>query len=515
VQVTSLLKRDTALWALLFFAIVLLHRPVLALPYFWDEAGHYIPAARDLMLSGDVIPQTTISNAHPPLPMFYLALVWSVFGYAPLVTRAAMLLVSAFGLLQVFRIGERVANREVAIAATACTALYPVMFAQSSLAHADLMATALALWGLRLYLEGRRWAAAAFTLAVLAKETAILFPVVLFGWEVRKRLFPDSASAGADEAAPDFRRQLLLLAPILALAAWFTYHYSRTGFVFGNPEFFRANVGTTLVPLRILFAGLRRMWQVTGYMNLWVLTGSMLAAMLLPPLEDDGKPRPRIAVPTQLLFLALVAAHVVGHSLIGWAVLARYMMPVVPLVIIICVSTLWRRVARWKLVVAFVGVTFVVGWWVPPLSSYAPEDNLNYGSYVRLHQRAAKLLEEKYPRARVLTAWPASDEIAHPYLGYVTTPAKVVRIDDFSFDQVMLARQSGDFDVAFLFSTKTPRSQLTWAWWQRANARFFDLHEDMSPAAAATLLGGRVVMHESENGQWVAVVEFDRIHSGD
>jgi len=32
------------------FAVVLiaLHAPLLQLPYFWDEAGYYIPAARDL-----------------------------------------------------------------------------------------------------------------------------------------------------------------------------------------------------------------------------------------------------------------------------------------------------------------------------------------------------------------------------------------------------------------------------------------------------------------------------------
>ena len=31
-------------------------------------------------------------------------------------------------------------------------------------------------------------------------------------------------------------------------------------------------------------------------------------------------------------------------ALVGGAELARYMLPVVPLVILVCVSTLWRRV---------------------------------------------------------------------------------------------------------------------------------------------------------------------------
>ncbi|PYX42091.1 MAG: glycosyltransferase, partial [Acidobacteria bacterium] len=137
-------SRSRPAGALVLFAILaaifLLHAPLLRLPYFWDEAGYYVPAARDLFLSGSVIPHSTPSNAHPPLVMAYLAGCWKVFGFSPLVTRSAMLGFAAFSLLGVFRLAQRVANLEVAIAATACTALYPVFFAQSSMAHVDLAA---------------------------------------------------------------------------------------------------------------------------------------------------------------------------------------------------------------------------------------------------------------------------------------------------------------------------------------------------------------------------------------
>src|SRR5215831_8369082 len=56
-------------FSLIFFAILIPHLPLLTLPYFWDEAGYYIPAARDLLLFGSLIPHTTLSNAHPPLVM--------------------------------------------------------------------------------------------------------------------------------------------------------------------------------------------------------------------------------------------------------------------------------------------------------------------------------------------------------------------------------------------------------------------------------------------------------------
>ena len=61
-------------FAVAFVVIFLLHAPLLRLPYFWDEAGYYVPAARDLLLTGALIPHTTVSNAHPPLVLAWIAL---------------------------------------------------------------------------------------------------------------------------------------------------------------------------------------------------------------------------------------------------------------------------------------------------------------------------------------------------------------------------------------------------------------------------------------------------------
>src|SRR6202047_518615 len=172
-------------FAVIFVFIFLLHLPLLQLPYFWDEAGYYVPAARDILLSASLIPHSTVSNAHPPLVMAWVALWWKVVGYAPLVTRTAMLVLAAFSLVGVFRLAERVANTKVAIAATLCTAVYPVFFAQSSLAQVDLAAAGLTFWALSAYVEDRLAATAVWlTLAALAKETAIIGALSLAGWEL-------------------------------------------------------------------------------------------------------------------------------------------------------------------------------------------------------------------------------------------------------------------------------------------------------------------------------------------
>jgi len=499
------------LFALFFVALFVLHVLLLRLPYFWDEAGYYVPAARDLLLTGSLIPHSTVSNAHPPLVMVFLALVWKLFGFRPAVTRTAMLLVAAFALLGVFRLAQRVANTRVAVASAICTALYPVFFAQSSLAHLDLAAAGLTLWGLLAYVDDRPWTTVAwFSLAVLAKETAILAPLALFIWTLAAKR-RENMAGGASRGL----RSATLLLPLVPLGLWYLYHWHKTGFIFGNPEFFRYNVQATLHPLRIVLALGLRLWQVLGYLGLYLLTLATLFALWLPPLSDEGAERRRIALDVQFAFLAVIVAYVLAMAVIGGAVLARYMLPVIPLVIIICVSTIRRRVSYWRAVIATVALAFVVGWFVNPPYGFSMEDNLAYRDYILLHERAEKFVETHYSTSCVLTAWPASDELTRPYLGYVSRSMRVFRIEDFTVVQLMAAVDfRSQFDVALVFSTKyePPRAWFErWQKWQEWKTRFFGYHHDVPPAAAAQILGGQLVYSERRAGQWVGVIEMEQV----
>ena len=306
-----------------------------------------------------------------------------------------------------------------------------------------------------------------------------------------------------------------LAASLFPLALWFAYHYWRTGYIFGNPEFFRYNIASTLHPLRIVLAAGMRIWQLTGYMHLLLLTAAAALAMFCKPLCELSGERPRIAIPVQATFLVLIAAYTAAMSLGGGAVLARYMLPVLPLVIIVCVSTVWRRVRAWRAVLLLVAAGFGAALFLNPPYGFSFEDNLAYRDYIGLHQRAEDFLEASYPMARVLTAWPASDEVSRPYLGYVTRPMRVVRIENFSYEQLASAAEvRAGFDVALVFSTKYfPAHSLLarWLWWQRIQTRFFGFHQDLPPAAAAQILGGRLVYGENKRGQWVAVIEMERV----
>jgi len=525
------------LFALILACEIALHAPLLRLPYFWDEAGYYIPAARDLLLTGDLIPHSTLSNAHPPLLMAWLALAWKIAGFSPLITRLAMLVVAAFALTGIYRLARLVASEQVAYATVICTAMYPVFFAQSSLAHLDLAATALVIWALSFYLEERILPSAAlFALACLTKETAVIAPAALIGWELAgaglrwwsKR--SPRLHALLPEVLPfpslSWQRLAALALSVVPLVAWFFYHRHRTGYFFGNPEFLQYNLLSTLHPLRFLSAVALRFWHLFGYLNMFVLTGAALLAMKLLPIAEpaaavrkirgNGHPlleRPRIAIRVQLIFAALVLAHVLALSILGGAVLARYLLPVYPFVVLVSVSTLWRRLPWWPAFLGVVCLGFVIGLLVNPPYRFAPEDNLAYADYVRLHQSAAERISNRYPSARVLTAWPASDELFRPWLGYVERPIKIVKVENFAAGPMLAAARERDlYDLALVFSTKyEPDTSLQslLPFWEHIQERWFGYHRDLTPEAAAGILSGRILYQASKSGQWVAIIAVE------
>jgi len=531
----------------IFTGLWLMHAPLLRLPYFWDEAGYFVPAARDILLTGDLIPHTTLSNAHPPLVMLWLALWWKLTAYTPLVTRTAMLLVAGFGFTGLWLLGRRVASAPVASAAVVLTALSPTVYSQSVMAQLDIAAFALVLWMLYSHICGRRWQAIAFAaLAAVAKETTVAVTLTLLGADLlgwfAYRWWPVVAGKWCLPRRTLAQIAAYLLA-LLPLVGWYWYHFRRTGHVFGNPDYLRYNVGATVTPLRIVLAGLMRLWHVTGYMNLFVLTSAALLvlwdARRTPHIRqktadvghefadvgcqtaevgcqvDDSAP----AIPANVgLLLALVVlAQVVEFSVVGGALLARYMIPAIPLVVLAAVNVLRRYAPRWQWWVAGCAAAFLVALFFNPPWFISPEDNLTWTEFVRMHQQAARYVEAHYAEDSILTAWPASDELNRPFLGYVQRPFSVVRLENFTAGEVLRAQQQPEsFDVVVAFSTKyePPRGFFQYIpGWTAMQTRFFDFHQDLPAATIARLLHGRIVWKDSSPGVWIAVIEIDKIRN--
>jgi Dolichyl-phosphate-mannose-protein mannosyltransferase len=504
------------IFPVVFAALYLSHFTLLRLPYYWDEAGYYIPAAWDFFRTGSLIPITTLTNAHPPLPSIYLALWWKISGFYPEVTREAVLMVAALGLLAVWRLAMRlVGAASVAFWTVILTGIYPIWFAQSTLAHADIFAAACTLWGLVFALpdhDRKPWAAALwFAAAALCKETAIAVPLTLAtvslveGFRVptpaRFRLWRESA---------------WLSTCLLPLAAWYGWHYAKTGFLFGNPEFLRYNAQATLEPIRILAAFGHRILHLTAHMNLFVPVLMAIAALLLNPRPDaDGHERTTIGNPALQRIFLLLLVNAALFSVLGGALLTRYLLPMYPLVLVVIVAMFYRRVPFWQALAAFSAAAFAVGLFVNPPYGFAPEDNLAYAHVIRLHESAIAELNKRYQGSTVLSAWPMTDELTRPELGYLKQPFDVDRIEDFTAAQIdRAAAEPWKYTAALVFSTKYDPPHPLLSLGRKSEAldeQYFGLHHDLPPEQVAKRLGGELVWEKEDQGQWVALIRFERV----
>jgi dolichyl-phosphate-mannose-protein mannosyltransferase len=560
--------------------------------------------------------------------MVYLALAWRVFGFSPLVTRAAMILLAAGTASSLYALGRRVASREVAAWSALLLSVSPLFFAQSSLAHLDLPAalfTTLA----ALFLVERHWwrFALAATLAVLSKETAVvLLPVAwVVIWRVQRRGFknqksrskkvlqeerpgglesnnqdsrfqtepldelvqrrkfriPDSGfriqesrikkqpqeersgERGTQNSDSRFQipdsgvpiqdsrfqkvqqeeqqiRRLYSAArraanaavakwagqavPLLALTVWGVYYHHRTGYWTGNAEYLRYNLYSTLDAARFFWSLLRRLYELLiGGFNWLLAVGAVLGILGISrgalgssdhtsegmaASDEIGAGANRRDCNFVLLVAGLTVAYVVMLSLVGGAILPRYLLPIIPLFYLLTVALMARLPKALVRVLCCVAVCCFVGaWFINPPYPFPFEDNLAYADFVKLHQQSARYLEAQQGQPRILTAWPASDEITRPFLGYVQKPLRVVALSGLTpadFSNI----QPESFDYVYLYSRKwEPRYN-----WLKVFPRFQKIQErhfDYAPQVDEEVLAARFklkrVAQFERRGQWVRI----------
>jgi Dolichyl-phosphate-mannose-protein mannosyltransferase len=394
-------------------AFYLLHLPFLSLPYFWDEAAQFVPAARDILYGGTWIPTSTTPNIHPPAVMAYLALIWRLAGQNPLTTRSAMLLLAVLGGLCAFLLASELCRHVPGrpdVLAVALLLVTPLFFAQSMLAQLDvpaLLFTSLALW---LFLRGKlNLAAAACVALVLVKETGLVVPLVFGSCLMARRRWREAAR---------------FTVPALALALWIALLEARTGYWTGSAEFQRFNIFYPLNPVRLILAALRRLYYlfVSGFH--WIGAAAILYVW---------KKTRLFQTPAWTVAWLVVLAHVLLMTFTGGAVLERYLLPVLPVLYcaMACGISQWRRPAR---IVASAALLagLAAGNRVNPFYPFPYENNLAFADFVGLHQSAAQYLAHYYPGISVFTAWPLTLELSRPELGYVPRRIAVASLPNFA-----------------------------------------------------------------------------------
>jgi hypothetical protein len=474
--------------ALFGIAVVVIHLPFLSLPYYWDELGQFVPAALDLYTGGSWIPHSTVPNAHPPGLMAYLAVAWNLAGCSPSVTRAAMLLLASIAVLFAFLLAIEL-SRNVpgtpALLVVILLCVSPLFYAQAMLAQLDMPAMLFTTLALLLFLQDKiRWAAAAAIALVLVKETGLIVPLVFGGWlwfEKRRR-----------EAA-------WFLVPAVALGVWFAILAARTGHLFGNSEFTRYNLYYTLHPVRFAFALGRRLYYLFFQDFHWIGTIALVIAWR----------RGLFATRAWRIGWLLIGAHVLFLSVVGGAMLERYLLPVLPVVYTAMIAStfllrpVWKAACQAGLLAGLIAGNF----WNPPYP-FPFENNLAFTDFVKLQADAAQFLERRYAGVRVATAWPFTSALARPAFGYVDHPLPVLSLPDF----IAASIDHADWRDARIFVLFCRTWEPAWSWTRielvrKLWSRFYGYQPELTPAdmRRRPMLP---VAQWSRRGLWVEVYEI-------
>jgi hypothetical protein len=462
------------------------HLWALNLPYFWDEAGQYIPTALDL-LHGSWISHSAPPLLHPPGVPAYLAMAWKVAGFHPAVTRSAMLLLAAGALLMAFLLSIEL-SRDVRgtpaflVAALVCAC--PVFFAQAVMAELDGAAMLFTLLALLLFLKERMvWAAAACAVLVLVKETGAVIPVVLLLWllhEGRRR------EAG------------LFLASLAPLGIWAIVLRHATGHVMGTAGFLEYNLLQPLHPTHFVISLGQRLYYLLFANFHWMGTQAILLAWRTTRVFRSR---------SWQIAILVTAAHVLTVTLSGGAVLERYLLPVMPIVYSAMVAGLMLLRTGPRLVCSGVLLAGVVaGNWINPFYPFPYEDNIAFSDFVKLHAETAEFLAQRFPEARIATAWPMTAEILHPELGYVRQPLHIERLPDFT-PATIQAVDWKRVDVLVVYSRRwDPRiNVLHWGPLERLWSHFARSVPDVNSAQGWGMVPYPNYAHFERRGQWVDV----------
>ena len=150
----------------------------------------------------------------------------------------------------------------------------------------------------------------------------------------------------------------------------------------------------------------------------------------------------------------------------------------------------------------------VAGWFWNPPYPFSYENNLAWTDFVALQKDAASYLESNAPDKRILSSWPFTGAVRHPYLGYVERPLTSIELPSYTFhldDIVGFDRNSYDLLVVYekfwtfeghAFDNKLLRPIIQ---------QYKDYHPQATEAEIRAGLGLIPIRKWERGGQWIEI----------
>ena len=397
-----------------------------------------------------------------------------------------MLVIAALGCWAVFRLAADFLcpDRRAAYMTVALLCLSPLYFSQSAMALLDMPAMVLTSVALLLFLRERLVGAAAACMAlVMVKETGALLPAVLGIVLVREHRPKESA---------------WFLLPAAPLAIWLLLLHEQSGNWFGNAVFAQYNLKYPLNPVRLGLAVFRR-----GY-YLFVSTGYLIGTIAV--LKGRTWNLRSRAWKVASIF-ALV--HFVSMCVIGGAVLERYLLPVLPIVLAAFANALCALRPMWRKC-AFAGMCAcsAICIVVNPIYPFPLENNLAWSDFVAVQHDAAEYISA-HVRAggRVASSFPFAGCMRRPEFGYTAVRFQIEDVPDFTPDSLQQLRGRKIDALAVFTSTWDPMKLERNAHWVAFLKKFYSYERDVSGDEVTAMLGLHRVARFERHGQWIEVYQ--------
>lgn len=483
VSVKKYLTFDAVTVVLILIYCLILWLPTRFYPYHWDAAGYIINEAVTLK-ANHFWPITNQNSdfSHPPLFPLLLASLWSAFGVSKLVSHLLILPFLPLLMISTFFLIKKLFNRQIATLSTFLIGTVPVVLAEYGNIYPDLPTAALIVLAFALFVYHQKYPAIiAFTLAVLFKETAVIFlPFFL--------IYPDLTAILKQP-----RRQIPWLIPVAALALWFFYHFLTVGWVYtrpGRPLMIISSLKEFYQSMTYIF------WQIGFAQNRWLagLLGLISAILLFYKRIWTYFHKPGFLALAISLIIAILFYTVIGEFASRYGLVLILLWYVLSLVL---ASELIRPLSakRYAPAMLVIGIALIMGnilTWHPskqPQNTYdfRPPDDLSYIDMIDVFRQLGLYSAIENNNPHWYGAFPENLYLTQNYLEYVKTPALFSMCNQFALNRdirqliIFHPYSPGQVDCENLLQTVSvkPYKQLT------KGDKWIEIYEVTATASAA------------------------------
>jgi hypothetical protein len=201
----------------------------------------------------------------------------------------------------------------------------------------------------------------------------------------------------------------------------------------------------------------------------------------------------------------LVAAQITLVSLLGGAVLERYLLPVLPVLYAAFALALRALTRNWRIAgVVVLLVCLTAASFLNPPYPFPFENNLEFVSFVNLEQDAASAAELQ--RGEIATAFPLSNALRHPEYGFVSHKLDVREMADFHQADVMRLRANPPAAVIVFDPTYDPFHLLETDWIWNLMTRYYGYEPRMNADEIAGALSMRVAERWRSRGLTMSLI---------